>query len=85
MTAAPEPSALPDNPLIEALRAALTAQNGTAEPTFADYTAIVNAASDIVAEYDRQLAYISWAMSHPYPSADQIRAQLGLPVNQNAP
>lgn len=88
MTALPEPSLIPENPLIEALRAKL-AQFDEHEPTtFADYGgvgAIIDAARAIVAEYDEQMAYVAWAMAQAQPTTEQIRERLGMPVNQDAP
>jgi hypothetical protein len=70
---------IPDNPLIEALRAALADFNEHAPQ------ALFAAAKAIVADHDQQAAYVTQMMTIPRPTAEQVRAQLGLRSGQDTP
>lgn len=66
---------MPENPKIEALRAALDSWEWSpgsgGEST--QINAVVEAAHALVAEYDDQAAYVEYLMKHK-PSADEVRA-----------
>lgn len=66
---------MPENPKIEALRAALDSWEWSpgsgGEST--QINAVVEAAHALVVEYDEQAAYVQYLMDHP-PSAADVRA-----------
>lgn len=67
-------SEIPQNPVIEQLRAAVEEAGYEAMGPAA--TALYTVAQDVVREHDHQIAAIRLAMSMPRPTAQQVREQL---------